>query len=712
MDARQVGALNAEGFHALHGGAHARALELLRESLHVCPSQPEVQLAVGALLMESHLCDEALECFDEALRLRPGFAEAFYNRGNALLALQRPDAAAESYGEALKLDVTLVPAFNNRGTALHRLRRFDEALLCYQQALRLKPDHAAALNNCGNVLRDMNRLQESLAYCEAALRLQPRYAGALTNRGSALLRLDRRAESEASFREALAANATFALAWQGLGLVHAANGKLEECVQCFEHTLRLDPDAEFALGFLQYARRMSCDWRDDMGTSDELLRLVRDGHRTVAPFVMLFITDCSRLQLRCARIQVEYDAGSIAAPPDSHERHAHETIRVGYMSSDFRSHPIAFLLAGVLERHDRQRFQTLALSLRPADPEPYGQRIARGVDRFLDLSSLTDAEAAEQIRALEVDILVDLGGHTDGARNAILARRPAPIQVNYLGYPGTLGATYVDYLIADDYVVPEALRPHYAERIVYLPDCFQANDDQRPRPAEAPSRAELGLPENATVLCCFNNSYKITPDFFSIWMRLLQASPGTVLWLAAFHEPVERNLRREAAARGIDPQRLIFAPVRPYDAHLARLGHADLFLDTLPFNGGTTVSDALWATLPVLTVSGEAFAARMGGSLLRAVGLPELIAESIEHYEQLALELLRTPERLTALRERLSDPRSRSALFDTQRFTRHLECAYTQMIERYRLGLPPTHLRIEPERPPRQGTLRIHDAQC
>jgi predicted O-linked N-acetylglucosamine transferase (SPINDLY family) len=355
---------------------------------------------------------------------------------------------------------------------------------------------------------------------------------------------------------------------------------------------------------------------------------------------------------------------------------------------------VAYLMSGVLERHDRGAFELYALSLRPADESPYGRRIRSAVDRFIDLSALSDEQAAELIRTLEIDILVDLVGYTQGARSGILSRRPAPIQVNYLGFPGTLAAPYIDYLLADEYLIPEQQQPHYSEQIVYLPECFQANDDRRFLPQSIPSRGELGLPEQALVLCCFNNTYKINPTLFSLWMRLLHSVPESVLWLLAGSPLIERNLRAEAAARGIDPARLLFAPRLPYEQHLARLAAADLFLDTLPFNGGTTVSDALWVGLPVLSCSGEALAARMGGSLLRAIGLSELIAADLPHYEQLALELLSSRERLASLRERLIAQRSASPLFNTARFTRHLEQALLAMHHALELQRPPAHVHL------------------
>jgi predicted O-linked N-acetylglucosamine transferase (SPINDLY family) len=373
------------------------------------------------------------------------------------------------------------------------------------------------------------------------------------------------------------------------------------------------------------------------------------------------------------------------APLWAGERYRHDRIRVAYVSADFRVHAVSHLLAGVFERHDRRRFDTFAISLRPEEPSALGQRVKAAFSRFIDVSERSDRDAAELLRALEIDIAVDLTGFTDGLRPQILARRPAPIQVNYLGFPGTMGASYMDYILADAFVIPPAQAQYFSECVVYLPECFQANDDQRAISGGA-TRAGAALPEGAFVFCCFNNSHKLNPVMFDIWMRLLDRVPGSVLWLLSAGEAVGRNLRAEAAKRGVDPGRLVFAPRLPYAEHLGRLELADLFLDTLPFNAGATASDALWAGLPVLTCAGEAFAARMAGSILRAVGLPELITHGLADYEARALELAQQPRTLRTLRQTLSDNRRGAPVFDTDRRRRSLESAYVEMWQRHERG--------------------------
>jgi protein O-GlcNAc transferase len=382
------------------------------------------------------------------------------------------------------------------------------------------------------------------------------------------------------------------------------------------------------------------------------------------------------------------------------ERYRHSKIRVGYVSGDFRDHAVSMLAAGLFEKHDRERFEVIGISLAAAQNTPLAARVTASFTRFLDVTQRSDAQAAAQIRGQEVDILVDLMGFTRGCRPDIFARRPAPVQVNYLGYPGTMGAPYMDYILADDFVIPRDSRVHYGERVVYLPHCFQVNDDSRFMDA-VPSREAAGLPPSGLVFCSFNSSHKLNPVFFGIWMRLLMAIPGSVLWLLGETPPVKANLRRESAVRGIDPERLIFADRLPYAAHLARLALADLFLDSIPFSGGATVSDALWVGVPVVTCAGRALASRMAGSLMRAVGLIEGITDSVDAYEAAVLRLAASPLQLTEWRERLAQGRRDSPLFDTDLFRRHLECAYSAMWDRHQRGEEPESFDVLPLEAPR-----------
>jgi predicted O-linked N-acetylglucosamine transferase (SPINDLY family) len=403
----------------------------------------------------------------------------------------------------------------------------------------------------------------------------------------------------------------------------------------------------------------------------------------------------------------------VRAPVPLPRRHPRpgEKIRVGYLSADFRHHAVALLIAGLIEHHDRRSFEVIGYSYGADDQSELRSRFEHGFDRFVDVRQIPNRQAAERIHDDAVDILVDLTGYTSSARTEVLAHRPAPIQVNYLGYPGTMGADFIDYIIVDRFVVPMDQQIFFSERLVHLPDCYQCNDDKRAIAARTPSRGECGLPEKGFVFCSFNSSFKIAPAFFDIWMRLLRAVPDSVLWLL---DPWQKgaplaaraNLTREAAARGIEPQRLIFAPflsgLEGHQKHLARHRNADLFLDTLPYSAHTTASDALWAGLPLLTCAGNSFAGRVAGSLLRAVGLEELVTNSLEEYEALALRLAREPALLTGFRKRLARNRESYPLFNTKRFARNLEAAYRQMWEGWRAGLAPAAFAVSSLQTPAQ----------
>jgi predicted O-linked N-acetylglucosamine transferase (SPINDLY family) len=414
---------------------------------------------------------------------------------------------------------------------------------------------------------------------------------------------------------------------------------------------------------------------------------LHDGKRTVPPVLSLALLDSLADQRRAAEIMAR-DKLAPGPPLWRGERYRHERIRLAYLSADFHSHATAVLAAGLFESHDRSRFETIAVSFGPDDASPMRSRLKQGFERFIDVRAKSEAEIARLVRELEVDIAVDLKGYTSDARPAIFSQRPAPIQVNHLGFPGTMGAPFMDYLIADRIIVPEGHKSFYSEQVVWLPDTYQPNDRSREH-GEPIERASAGLPERGFVFCCFNNSYKIQPPVFDVWMRLLRDVPGSMLWLLEDNAAATQNLKREAAARGIDPGQLVFAARCGQAEHLSRHSLADLFLDTLPYNAHTTASDALWMGLPIITCTGSTFAGRVASSLLAAAGLPELVTDSPDQYEALAFRLARDPSALAAIKSKLAANRHSVPLFDIGRFTGHLEAAYSTMHERHMRGLPP-----------------------
>jgi len=464
----------------------------------------------------------------------------------------------------------------------------------------------------------------------------------------------------------------------------------------YASALRIDPECDWLSGMYLHVKMQLCDWSNLETRISDLAVRIQQGRKTAPPFPILGLIDSLSLQRQAAATWAREKLLASRALPPLGKRRRQERIRVGYYSADLHEHATAYLMAELFEKHDRSRFELLAFSLGPDRRDDMRKRLAGSFAQFLELRAKSDAEIAQISRELAIDIAVDLKGFTQDSRPGIFSCKAAPIQVNYLGYPGTMGAPYIDYLIADQTLIPQESRRQYSENIVYLPHSYQVNDRKRQIADRVFARAELGLPSTGFVFCCFNNNYKITPDTFDGWMRTLKQVEGSVLWLLEVNKTAINNLRREAQARGVNPGRLVFAQRMPLPEHLARHRAADLFIDTLPCNAHTTASDALWAGLPVLTRTGESFAARVAASLLNAIGLPELVTTTQEQYEATAIELASNPSRLAELKDRLHRNRSTMPLFDTEQFAKHLENAYTQMYERYQDDLSPEHIYVAP----------------
>lgn len=677
------------------------ALDSYSRALELQPNHVEALHLRAKLLLELDRPLEALEDFDRALRQRSDASAIHINRGNALFRLGRTQDALASYDRALSLAPSDVDAQFNRGNALLKLGRWGEALASYDAVVAFSPQFAKAHHYRGNALRRLQRPAEALASFERALAIEPSYRDARCGVANALRDLGRLTESLTAYDRTLELDPDGLEALSNRARVLLSLNRPREAGDCLERLLQIDPAAapeyNFALGNLLHARLLCCDWRDYQANLRAIVESVLAGKRTTLPPLFIATSDSPAAQLQCARAFVQDNWANAASAPGNGARPRHDKLHIAYVSADFKEHPVSQLMAGIFEAHDRDRVETTAISLRPQDGSPIGERVRGAFTRFVDVTGNTDDEASSLMRDLQVDIAVDLTGYTDGFRPGIFARRAAPIQVNYLGYPGTLAAPYMDYLIADRVVIPEADRGFYTEQVVYLPDCYQPNDAGRAIAECAPTRKQCGLPETGFVFCCFNNQYKIQPPLFEIWMRLLRSIDGSVLWLAKRSDTVTDNLCREALLRGVRPERLVFAPRMPtLGDHLARYGLADLFLDTLPFNAHTTASDALWAGLPVLTCRGNSFAGRVAASLLTTIGLPELITANLQEYEARALALARSPAELAQLRSRLAVNRTAGALFDTRRLCRHLETAYALMWERWLRGEAPEGFDVAP----------------
>jgi predicted O-linked N-acetylglucosamine transferase (SPINDLY family) len=616
-------------------GRSEEALAGYARALDLKPDWPQALNNRGTVLRDLGRYPEALETYDRALAVQPGYAEALNNRGIVLQDLKRPGEALASYDEALRRAPNFAAAFNNRGSALLELRRFADALSCFERALALRPGDIEVINNRGNALLGLARYDEALAAYDQALALNPDHVSALNNRGSALQQLKRHEEALSSFEKAGSPEAFGGAAMAALNL---------------------------------------CDWDRVEKIAPEMERRIK-ASGVVPPWVLLGYSGDEALQRQCAAnvIQSRFPQ---APPPLAMAPYRHDKIRLAYISSDVGHHPVATHIVQLIETHDRARFEVIGVGTNAHDGSAQRKRLVAAFDRFIDAYGQAPFAIAQQLRAVEVDILVDLNGHTRDDNFDVLSHRPAPVQASFLGYAGTTAAPFVDFMIADAIVAPDTRA--FSERLALLP-CYFPNDNSRTI-GPAPSRAAAGLPEDGFVFCCFNANWKITRPVFAIWMRLLAKVPGSVLWLKQPGEKVKANLLAAAEGSGIDPSRLVFAEPAALSQHLARHQLADLFLDTMPYNAHATGCDALWAGLPLLTQRGTAFAGRVCASLLTALELPGLIAETAAGYEATALDLAHDPARLKNLRARLAEKRTTSMLFDTARLTRDLEAIYQQML--------------------------------
>lgn len=626
--------------------------------------------------------DEAASLYREVLSHEKRQFDALHML--AVVAGQKGDLAEgiALLTKAIRENPNSADAHLNLGRMQGEAGDHDNAVRSLKKAIALAPNNFLAHSNLSAALRESGLLDEALTAAERATALNANASGGWINRGNMLLELGRHDEARQSYERALSLSRD-AKSLIGLGNAHYQLQHYREALAAFDSALQIQPTADYIEGLRLSCKAHLCDWRDRDAERDALIAKLRDGRRVLPPFSATALATSPADQLKCAQIHAADKFAKVT--PRAERPRANKRIRVGYLSSDFHAHATAFLIAGLIERHDRDAFEIVGLSYGRDDGSAMRARLVKAFDDFVDISGVANDEAIKRIRALNLDVLIDLKGYTQGARPQIAAARVAPVQASYLGFPGTLAMPAMDYIIADATVIPEREQAFYTEQVVTLPGSYQVNDDARADAASL-SRIDAGLPAQARVFCCFNNAYKITPAIFAVWMKILKRVPQGVLWLFESNAAMADNLRREAGAAGIDATRLIFAPFAPNEVHLARYRLADVFLDTLDYNAHTTASDALWMALPVVTLPGATFASRVAASLVKAAGTPETIVASLQDYEDLAVALATDDSRLAALRQKLDSGRASCALFDTTRFARHIEAAYRAMAERARKG--------------------------
>ncbi len=622
----------------------------------------------------------------------PGVPEVWFHRGVALAGLGRTAEAKASLSRSAAMTLGSADAQNSIGFRFLEMKANVEAEACFRRAISLNPDYALPYVNLGRLLAEQQHYESAEKALRKAIDLAPDLPPAHVNLGGVLNNLRRADEAVICCLKSIALDPDCFEAHDNLGTAFSLLRRYRDAVACFEKCLELNPSADYIYGDFLHAKMMICDWS---GHQEELMRLetaLPKGEKLANPFVLLGKCADPALQRKAAELftmdQYPEDVtlGPIAPRP------AAERIRLGYFSADFRSHPLSYLMAEVFERHDRSRFELVAFSFGASSQDPVRQRIRNAFDDFIEVDGKSDVEVAALARDRQIDIAVDLGGHTEHARLGIFARRAAQVQVGYLGYLGTTGAPYIDYILADQELIGQDESYLYTEKVAYL-SSYQANDSKRVISDRQFTRQELGLPETGFVFCCFNNSYKLNPQMFDVWARILERVPDSTLLLYVDNPAAMENLRVEAKSRGLTPGRIVMTCDRlPVPDYLARYRIADLFLDTLPYNAGTTASDALWAGLPVLTCKGKTFAGRMAASLLKSIDLPELVVANLQDYEELAVSLATRPDHMGQIRQKLQRNRLLAPLFDSERFTRDLESLYRVMHERNLAGLPPENI--------------------
>jgi predicted O-linked N-acetylglucosamine transferase (SPINDLY family) len=597
--------------------------------------------------------DPAVQLFKEILTQDPNNAGALYSLSVVALNSGNPKEAFQLSERGVKSAPEFAPLKFIHGAVLQALGNREEALRSFEAALEIQPEYVDVLLNSGVLLRSMFRHGEALEKFNKILSINPNHVDALGNCGIILTEFKQSAQA----------------------------------IAMFERLIKINPDYNYALGLLFYERMHICDWTDFEVLSKKIVDGLRAGKRSCKPLAFMSASDVASDHLLAARIFSQHYCPRNSKSFWQGERYRHDKIRLAYVSPDFREHPVGHLMAGVFEQHDKSKFEVIAISIGIDDKSRLRARMLKAFDRFIDAREMGSEQIAQMMRDMEIDIAVDLGGYTSDTRTDVFSYRPAPVQVNYLGYPGTMGTDYIDYILADRYIIPPEHQQFYSEKVIYMPDTYLPTDSSVKISERIPTRSECGLPETGVVFCSFSHDYKISPPVFNVWMRLLKQVPGSVLWLMSRGETAQQNLYKEAEFRGVDPSRLIFANRVPLvEDHLARYRQADMFLDTHPYNAHTTAADALMAGLPVVTYMGNSFPSRVAGSLLHAIGVPELITHSLHEYEALALKLAREAALLAEMRSKIDANKSSYSLFDTKGFCFNLEAAYIAMWRAWQLG--------------------------
>ncbi len=675
---------------------YEEALNAANQAILLGSSYPETWINQGKALLKLKRNEEALDAFKKAVEIAPMHAESMLLLADTLDEFGQDQPALKQYDQLIQKFPRHCGALSNKGIILHRLKRYEEAIEIYKQALGIEPNNAAILTNLGATLNELKRYEEALGAHERSVSINPLISTSWLNLGIVLHNLKQFDKALAAHEQALKILPNYEEAILNKGNTLIELERYHDALNTFTHLLKINPNKQDILGQIMHLKMRLCYWGDYQKYYLDLQKSCTKSEDTCQPFISFSIFQEAATQKLIAEKWGRKNSSADYIPPKYFSEKQAEKIRIGYYSPDFKNHPVSFLIAELIELHDRNKFEVIGFSFGSDNSNPMQDRLRNSFDQFLDVQNKSDLEIAQLSREMGIDIAIDLCGHTHENRSGIFFHRAAPAQISYLGHPGTMGVQYMDYIIADPILIPKSQAESYTEKLIHLPYSFQINDRQRLISDQALRKSDFGLPESRTIYCCFNNNYKITPDVFQMWMKILHNVEASVLWLLEDTPAVSKNIRNEAQKAGIDPRRIIFSGRISRELYLARYRLADIFLDTSPFNGGATASDALWAGLPIITLLGEAYAGRMAASLLHAIGLPELVTHSNEEYIQLAQELGRERSKLESLTKKLADNKLRSPLFNTPLNVKYIESAFEKIVGRCTNNQPPDHIEISP----------------
>lgn len=674
------------------------AKEIYERLLVSHPGNAEVLHLLGVIALQTKDFPRAIGLISKALVINPQMPNAFSNLGNVYKEQKELDKALKCYQCALKIDPLFADALSNIGNIYYEQGSYAEALNFYNRTIEINSYHADAYYNRGNIFLHFSKNPAAVSDYSKALAIDPSIVDAYLNRGQAHKKMGNYPAALADFSRVIEMQPRYAEAYYHRAVTYFAdNNHTLVALEDLKKAAQLKPDLDYLLSAIFFHKKAFADW-DDLETSGkQLLEMAEKGNKVITPFSFISHFDSLKLQLAVTlswiSTQTNKDASGLSLLQKIPRK---ERVHLGYFSSDFNEHPVTYASAGLFRHHDKSKFKITGFYF-GRKKDAMVESLSKVFDEFYDIADLSDVEVTELARKLKIDIAIDMNGCTSGSRPAVFLNQAAPIQVNYLGYPGTMGTLLMDYIIADEVVIPPESQKYYTEKIAYL-DCFMPHDDQLKVSDKKFTRSELGLPEEGFVFCGFNNSYKITSQIWGQWMDILKGVPKSVLWLSYRNDPTSDNLRKEAQARGVDPARIIFARrMDEVGEHMARLKCANLFLDTYPYNAHTTATAALWAGLPVLTRIGESFASRVAASLLSTCQMPELIVRTPEEYQSMAIDLANNPQKIADFKTRLSGYREKNPLFNSEKYTRKLENLFCQMYERSQSGLIPENLKLQNE---------------